>query len=321
MSEIRLSVRTALAMLTLVGAVLLPGLATAQAAEDPHAELPGFAPRGADTCLTCHDGDPNVMPIFESPHGSLTDSRAPMGNIQCDACHGPGEDHARRLRPRQERPPVFAFGKSSILSRDEENEICLTCHKVQGRTHTHWYGSVHQREELACVDCHRIHIAQDPIRDAKSQAQVCYQCHTRVQAQTFQPSVHPIRQGLMSCSDCHQAHGTLTEAMLVRPTLNETCYSCHAEKRGPFLWEHVPSVESCANCHEPHGSIHSPLLVRRAPLLCQSCHSRAGHPSIAQTGDRLPGGRPSSFLLAGSCTNCHSQVHGSNHPSGANLSR
>ncbi len=109
--------------------------------------------------------------------------------------------------------------------------------------------------------------------------------------------------------------------LLLKPTLNETCYTCHAEKRGPFLWEHAPVAENCTNCHTPHGSIHPTLLVKRAPLLCQQCHSQSGHPSVARTGAGLPGGSPSGFLLAGACINCHSQVHGSNDPSGVKLMR
>ena len=113
----------------------------------------------------------------------------------------------------------------------------------------------------------------------------------------------------------------LYPALLTRPTLNQTCYTCHAEKRGPFLWEHAPVAEDCSNCHTPHGSVNPALLLSRPPLLCQQCHSQADHPSMAATGAGLARGQASSFLLAGSCTNCHSQVHGSNAPSGADLNR
>jgi DmsE family decaheme c-type cytochrome len=108
---------------------------------------------------------------------------------------------------------------------------------------------------------------------------------------------------------------------LVRQTLNDTCYQCHAEKRGPYLWEHAPVSEDCGLCHAPHGSNHPGMLTRRAPLLCQSCHSQSGHPSVPQTADGLANGVPSQFLLAQSCMNCHTQVHGSNHPSGSKLMR
>ena len=111
------------------------------------------------------------------------------------------------------------------------------------------------------------------------------------------------------------------ELQLVRQTVNDTCFQCHAEKRGPYLWEHAPVAEDCTTCHNPHGSNQPGMLAQRAPFLCQSCHSQSGHPSIAYDADGLATGMPSQYLLAESCLNCHSQVHGSNHPSGSKLMR
>ena len=128
----------------------------------------------------------------------------------------------------------------------------------------------------------------------------------------------------MGCSDCHSPHGSNTVAMLNKPTLNQTCFSCHADKRGPMLWEHAPVAEDCALCHTAHGSVRSALLTKSPPLLCQQCHAPADHPSVARTSQSLPGGTApggSVFLVAGGCTNCHSRVHGSNHPAGAKLMR
>jgi len=301
---------------------LLPGAGAAVGQSYSESdELPGYSARGADTCLACHDGEPKVVSIFQTAHGSFTDPRSPMANLQCESCHGPGGAHTARVRRGETQHPVLAFGKDSPMSRPASNQVCLGCHDAIGSLHFDWAGGTHERHGIACVDCHQVHPPQDRVLEKSQQAQVCFQCHTDIRAQTARPFAHPIRTGLMTCSDCHQPHGSMSEASLVRPTLNETCYGCHAEKRGPLLWEHPPVSENCTNCHVAHGSIHSGMLSRRAPLLCQSCHSRAGHPSIAQTGQGLPGQIPSAMLLAGSCLNCHAQVHGSNHPSGANLGR
>ena len=80
-------------------------------------------------------------------------------------------------------------------------------------------------------------------------------------------------------------------------------------------------IEGCIACHAPHGSNHPGMLTKRAPLLCQSCHSQAGHPSVAYGTEGLASGMPSEYLLGQNCMNCHSQVHGSNHPSGSKLMR
>lgn len=287
-------------------------------AGDPHTGLPAFSPKGADTCLGCHE-EPGILGIFSTPHAVATDLRTPFAQQQCESCHGPGGDHARRLRPGQERPAPMAFAAHAKLPKSETTGICLSCH--QSAALTHWTGNIHEREGLACTDCHQLHAQKDPVTTRSGQIGVCLSCHTQVRAESFQASHHPIREGQTICSDCHQPHGSLHDDLLLRETTNQTCFECHAEKRGPFLWEHAPATEDCTSCHKSHGSNHPALLRKRPPLLCQECHSRAGHPGMAHTEARLPHNAPSAMLLLGSCTNCHSQVHGSNHPSGANLSR
>jgi len=133
---------------------------------------------------------------------------------------------------------------------------------------------------------------------------------------------HPIDAGKMSCTGCHDVHGGSSDTLLKHKTTNETCFECHADKRGPFVWEHAPVAEDCTTCHAPHGSIHPGMLKARGPMLCQSCHSEAGHPSLAPVAAAgLAGGQRSPYVLGQNCLNCHSQVHGSNHPSGSKLMR
>jgi DmsE family decaheme c-type cytochrome len=248
------------------------------------------------------------------------DERTPFAHLQCETCHGPGGDHTKRLHPGQPRPPIPFFGSKSPASVAEENAVCTNCHK--GDQLMQWHGSTHQREDIACVSCHTIHAEKDPVLVKSEQPKVCLTCHKDVRTDMFKASAHPVRQGDMACTDCHAPHGSTGPELLTKATVNQTCYTCHADKRGPFLWEHEPASEDCTLCHSPHGSNHPAMLTRQAPLLCQSCHSPAGHPSIAQGPSGLPGqGMPSGFLLGGSCLNCHSQVHGSNSPSGATLQR
>jgi predicted CXXCH cytochrome family protein len=93
----------------------------------------------------------------------------------------------------------------------------------------------------------------------------------------------------------------------------------HAEKRGPFLYEHAAGRESCVSCHDPHGSNHDRMLVARPPMLCQRCHIGSRHPSTIYDGTQLAAG--SNRMLGRSCVNCHSTVHGSNHPAGGTFLR
>ena len=113
----------------------------------------------------------------------------------------------------------------------------------------------------------------------------------------------------MSCVSCHDPHGSAAEAAMAAITPNDKCYECHAEKRGPFLFEHQPVREDCSTCHDPHGSNQTMMLQTSAPRLCQSCHLFGHHQTV-------PGEPTQIWNQNRSCTNCHYRIHGSNHPSG-----
>jgi DmsE family decaheme c-type cytochrome len=303
------------ALLTLY--LSLPGLGLTQPPPEERAEI-AYSPQGADTCLLCHIAQPAVLAIFDSKHAVPTDPRSPFGDgqLQCEACHGPGGAHLRPVRP---RIPVIRHSADSVTSVSARNETCLSCH--DGGPGFGWHGGPHDDNQVACADCHTIHTGRDAVLHAATQPDICYECHQSERAASIRAYSHPLRSSEMGCTACHSPHGATTELQLVRQTVNDTCYQCHAEKRGPFLWEHAPVAEDCTLCHAPHGSNQPGMLTQRAPFLCQSCHSQAGHPSLMNDANGLPSGSPSTFLLGQSCTNCHSQVHGSNHPSGSKLMR
>lgn len=292
--------------------------AAAAAAETPLAPSE-YSREGADTCLRCHDS-PDVLSFFATRHAVRDDPDTPFAQLQCEGCHGPGAHHAGRLRPGQARPPILNFGSDQRFPLALQNGVCLDCHRAD--MSGGWHGSAHDAQTQACADCHRSHAREDPmLAPAAEQAEACYGCHLMVRAELQRAYHHPVREGEMACAECHSVHRAAAPGLLTEPTLNATCQRSHEELRGPYLWEHVPAAEDCSLCHRSHGSVHRGLLTKAPPLLCQDCHSRAGHPSIARTGRSLPGERPSPFLLGGSCVNCHARVHGSNHPSGANLLR
>ena len=306
------------AVLGLAG-LLIAASAGAQSAADN--DNKAYTRKGADTCIACHD-DAVSLAVFRTPHGAPTDSRSPFGHgqLQCEACHGPGDAHAARVRRGQDRPPVIRFGSDMPDAVGVQNGVCLECH--DGSVAFGWHGGPHDNDEVACADCHSSHAALDPVMQTGTQPDVCFDCHQLQRSETLKAFSHPFFEGKMACDGCHAPHGDSPDTTFARQTLNDTCFECHAEKRGPYLWEHAPVSEDCGLCHSPHGSNHPGMLTARAPLLCQSCHSQDGHPSIEHDADGLAGsGLPSQYLLGQSCLNCHEQVHGSNHPSGSKLMR
>jgi DmsE family decaheme c-type cytochrome len=293
-----------------------------------------YAANAVQTCLRqCHDKAPTTL-ILQTPHAVRGDERTPFAQHQCETCHGASPEHiAVSGNPVS---VVFKGPKASPVA--ERNARCLSCHQAGLRTH--WSGSQHESRGVACTDCHNIHASDQKVLHKATQADVCFTCHKAQRAQTRRISTHPLAltslasAAKMACSDCHNPHGSTGPRLLVKSSVNETCYTCHAEKRGPFLWEHAPVADDCTNCHTPHGSSNAPLLKTRTPWLCQECHS-GDHGAQINSGANLAGGNvttlnglqqpgaatPRAQASARACINCHVLVHGSNHPAGAKFQR
>jgi DmsE family decaheme c-type cytochrome len=208
------------------------------------------------------------------------------------------------------------------LSPRETAALCLNCHERRGQAN--WHGSMHDRRGVSCTDCHSVHYFKSSRSQLKTmnEPETCYSCHPTVRAEGFRTSHHPVREGRMDCSSCHNAHDSTNPKMLIRESVNDTCLSCHADKRGPFLWEHAPVRENCMHCHKAHGSNHERLLTSKQPYLCQRCHLNIRHPGTMYDNRNMArGAAPSNRAFNRSCVNCHNAVHGSNAPSGPYLGR
>ena len=285
----------------LVVAMALTGTALAQ----------DLALRGDAKCTKCHDQNEAypVLAIGATKHGTKADGRTPT----CTSCHGESDAHVNKPAAAKERAkPDRTFGKTSHTSPEARNQTCLTCH--QGGKRIHWSASLHASRDVTCATCHQVHSPYDAVRDKVAQSETCFTCHKEQRAQIHRQSRHPIPEGKVSCSDCHNPHGTAGEKQLVRDNVNDTCYSCHMEKRGPFVRTHQPVQENCAICHNPHGSINDNLLKQRSPFLCQQCHEPTSHRGTVGSFTGSAGGSTSANLLARGCLNCHTNIHGTNNP-------
>ena len=128
---------------------------------------------------------------------------------------------------------------------------------------------------------------------------LCYRCHPAVRSTFALPEHHKVPEGVVSCIDCHQPHGT-SERSLLRDTEQRTCFRCHGEVEGPFIFEHIGlTLEGCGSCHEPHGSANRHLLrYQQVAQLCYQCHA------VTPASHVQPSYRD--------CTRCHTAIHGSN---------
>jgi DmsE family decaheme c-type cytochrome len=272
---------------------------------------------GSAVCKTCH---PDVWSgFYKNPHyKSIASGTAPAERMGCEGCHGPGQAH---VQARGGKATIIAF---SLMKPAQVLDNCLTCHS-KDLSRSQIRRSEHSLADVACTSCHSIHRSRTPkFLLAKTQANVCYDCHAPVRAQFNMPFKHRVNEGVMQCTDCHNPHGTPapTWRMGARPRMVEhasaneqPCLKCHAEYRGPFLFEHTAvRVDGCETCHAPHGSTNARLLKR--PVLftiCLECHT--GAPGFGRQGDGIPTQTPSHNMADPryhNCTTCHVRIHGSN---------
>ncbi len=314
----RFSTHNSLYLISFLGLLLYFTITDAAEYDNPNSMAAlveaGGAYLGVDACKACHPSQHEQITL--EAHGQASDARTPFAANNCESCHGPGQKHISNLKG-----GLVAFSGKNPSPVEAQNTMCLQCH--QGDSLIQWHDSLHEIEEISCSGCHMTH-KPDKVMDRVTEAEVCYTCHNDIRAQTYQKSSHAIREAKVTCQDCHNSHGSNGPAMLKQLSLNDNCYECHAEKRGPYLWEHYPVTEDCSLCHRTHGSIHPFLLTKQGPQLCQQCHAQirpdgSGHiRTFYDAWDKDPK-RGRSFL-GRNCANCH-KAHGSNHPSGVNLLR
>jgi len=296
----RLTHLLALALLW-VGPACMIAAAGPDSQEPSSAALPKDTSQyvGSDTCKTCHE-DVYKKQFEATPHFKTT----LQGGHGCEGCHGPGSAH---VEGGGDISKIISFKK---LSRRDATARCLSCH---GEAHEQrrFAQSPHDSNDVGCLDCHSPHHAKEAQHLlVQKQPLLCYGCHTSAKADFGKPYHHRVEEGLIQCSDCHNLHGTATlRQVRTLPSGDFVCYKCHADKQGPFVYEHVPvKTEGCTSCHTPHGSTNPRLLrVSMINLLCLQCHT---FPTQGPIG---PVHNQSQKYQA--CTMCHVAIHGSNFSS------
>jgi DmsE family decaheme c-type cytochrome len=249
-----------------------------------------------DACRVCHR---DLYAAFQkdNPHWKTAPDPSVPPNLKgCESCHGPGEKH---IEAGGEKEFIFSFKEQRAK---DSSDNCLKCHQAQ-KDFFQFQRSAHKTGAVGCSDCHGMH--KTPLEEnllKEKEPDLCFSCHLEIKSRFHLPTNHKVLEGAVHCSDCHTPHGSRTRPSLRRwNKFNvDVCFTCHPEKRGPWVFEHSSvKFEGCGTCHEPHGSPNRFLLLyREVRRVCIQCHG------MRHQGDFL--------FSTESCINCHTQIHGSN---------
>ncbi len=281
---------------------------------------------GSETCRGCHESQ--FDKVAETKHGKLETIAAWKGKVVgCESCHGPGRDHVEGGGDKSKIKILKNMSSKAV------SESCLSCHAGK-ESHNNFRRGEHWRNNVGCTDCHSAHgsvpgnqradsvaLVGDVSKQRPNQAtdvmlrssepQLCISCHNETKSQFSKPFHHKVLEGTMKCSDCHNPHGGFeTKQTKLAVGADAGCIKCHANKQGPFVYEHGPlKLEGCTACHTPHGSS-NPKLLKRAQVrqLCFECHTGITEELSPQTPSR----HNQAQMREQQCTVCHSAIHGSN---------
>jgi DmsE family decaheme c-type cytochrome len=273
---------------------------------------------GTDNCLkACHFHDKNRRDFDLSTMGAQLSRESGMPIVNCESCHGPGSLAVEGLSPEKVAKDAKAGKQTACdyttlvdmkkLPAQAKSLICLKCHTANATFNLHnWNASTHNMADVSCSECHNIHAGHNLKVKPREMTDLCYKCHPEIRASFALPKHHPVPERKIFCTDCHDSHGGMAVKSLRKDTVKEACTNCHAEKEGPFLYDHADVNEDCRTCHVPHGSVNQYLLVQREPYLCLQCHPT--HPISGSTSAET------KQALFTRCTDCHSQIHGTDLP-------
>ena len=261
---------------------------------------------GEEKCLECHE---DQKAYHGTPHGRARNPRTPAAKNTLRELprSWPGARGRGRRRTKIKDPKTLAPREVGETCTDlPQPQRSQRLGRRQARLAQHLMPDLPQRA--------RAEIARRPAQDRERHGNLRAVPRTRGEQGAPVVAHAGARRDKMECTTCHNPHGSQNVKMLREGnSINEACATCHAEKRGPFLWEHAAGRENCVTCHDPHGSNNERMLVAKLPMLCQRCHVSSRHPATIYDNTQVNVTRATGSSGAPAST-ATQMIHGSNHP-------
>jgi hypothetical protein len=180
-------------------------------------------------CLECHA---TYIQSLQPPVNRYSTADVSLG-IQCEKCHGPGEQHVER-----EKSKAAATAGSGILNparftRERQMDLCAWCHAGHGQAlqpafsyrpgdPLDKYIRFPPADPTAPLDVHGNQV--ELLKQSR-----CY------------------RSSNMTCLTCHDVHTAQHDAA----EFSKRCLTCHKPDSATFARANHPVTKNCIGCHMP----------------------------------------------------------------------
>ena len=212
----------------------------------------GFTRRITYKCMFCHNSYPE-MPKEDAAWegGTLFPDRLGEG-IDCQRCHGPGQDHVDAIRQGLSSERVRnAIVNPARLSADRQIEVCMQCHLET--TSLKLPASVPRYERA--IFSYRpgeplqnsvLHFERAPGSALEDRFEFVSAAHRLRNSRCFRAS-----QGTLTCTSCHNPHEP-SNTLKAANRYIEVCQSCHRTVlRKLIAGRRHPVGSDCTSCHMP----------------------------------------------------------------------
>jgi hypothetical protein len=186
-------------------------------------------------CLSCHNAYPHLVEGSENKYEKI-----PEG-IDCERCHGPGEEHVRRKMAGELIDTATQIDYSIVnpakLPLEQQFQICMRCH-LQGNTVLAEGKSFYDfKPGMQLSEVLTVFVPEYENDDSFIMAS---HVDRLKQSDCFQ-------QAELSCLSCHDPHHSVRKTE--KSHFNNKCASCH-----DHCTEEQEERNDCISCHMPKSS-------------------------------------------------------------------